>query len=222
MSLIRLSLRKKRFVSAPPGTGAMAMPQGAVNGHGTAADFYDSVGVNVKGLNGQMGGATIISKVANLGVRHIRDGAIPSWNTFWASGAGGRQLWVRLRQRNRALPTPTSTDQGHPVFLGTIVDPWGPLLPSAVEQMYLANPLSTAQGLPYRICRGRDYTVAGIMQFFGGGHQHYNGNAGPQATYPYIGDPIPNTTTTDVNAFVPNPWNFNDPECPWEIGRAHV
>lgn len=217
MSLIRLSLRKKRFVSAPPGTGAMAMPQGAVNGHGTAADFYDSVGVNVKGLNGQMGGATIISKVANLGVRHIRDGAIPSWNTFWASGAGGRQLWVRLRQRNRALPTPTSTDQGHPVFLGTIVDPWGPLLPSAVEQMYLANPLSTAQGLPYRICRGRDYTVAGIMQFFGGGHQHYNGNAGPQATYPYIGDPIPNTTTTDVNAFVPNPWNFNDPECPWEI-----
>lgn len=226
MSLIRLSLRKKRFVNpTPPPSTALAVPRGAVNGWGTAADFYDSVGVNVHTVAGfpNNGPTQVIPKIADLGMRHIRDAAIPSWNQFWMTGAGGRQLYVPLRTRNRALPTPTSTDQGHPIFFGTITDPWGPGIPTEVTRMndqfrLGQSTFNPALGAKYRITYGVDFTPQGLMQMFGGGHFHVAANTAVNAPISQVGNPIADSATAPNPAtVVPSPWAYSDAECPWEI-----
>ena len=191
----------------PVGT-ALALPRGAVSGFGQAADFYDTVGVNIHFLNeGAYPSTATVNDLGALGVRHVRDSSYATW--YHAATFVFRNAHIRMIQRNTNLPAPSSTDMGQPIFLHCNVTGW----PGHLTNGQFGNP---NEGGPFN----KAYTAAEFIQQFVGGHQHYDGNANNAATIPGVGYPIPNGTTANYLQLKPNPWNFNDPEAPSEILSA--
>lgn len=83
----------------------LALPRGAVNGFGQAADFYDSLGANVHWKVGSGPYASITNTLADiraLGIRHIRDAITGSW--YDTTYQYHRAAMIAIRNHNKALP----------------------------------------------------------------------------------------------------------------------
>lgn len=210
-----------------PVSGGLALSAAPVNGFSTCAAFCNSVGANVHflfpGVYGGTGGGSgtmlaaaqqILDRVAELGIRHIRDGAYASWFDFRSVGL--RLRWIAVRNRNRNLPSPSATDAGQPILFSMIAPGYGPTLMNRV----LSGGLRGCQAY---FSLGQPVTVPSWYDAHEGPHQHYNGDTGAYArgvpgALEGTGAPIPNgTSTPNADAAQPNPWNFNDVEFPWEV-----
>lgn len=214
----------------PPPSTALAMPRGAVNGWGTAADFYDSVGVNIHFDHG--GGyaseVNTVADLAELGIRHARDAGHWSWMSY--EYYNFRRGIVAIRNRNASLPAPSSTDRGQPIFLQLHAPGWG-------HPSNLTGPFGYPPNTGYEPAPGAAPTVhwtftmsrpyAAVEWFYGmdggsNGWGHYPGQSGAPRNMPAshdnsLGFRIPDGVTSNPDAVTPNPWDWSDPECPWEI-----
>lgn len=190
-----------------PAALPLAMPRGFYNeaAPGTpltvqsAADLYDSLGVNVHFRNpGQpytSNTEATFTLIRNLGVRHIRDAMILSNEDFgwiWI-----RWFYRRLKQHNAAVP-----GGEQPIFATLVANgyppnrpPYGGVAPPTVDHYY-----------------------AGLD----GGSVHYNGSG--SGTLPGIGSAIPDGATVDPPGAanggfqaVPSNWAYSDPEVDWSI-----
>jgi hypothetical protein len=179
---------------------ALAIPQGGASGFAQAADFYDSVGVNTHfwALDTQYNpswSATAfgpaLDRLAELGVRHIRDATVGSWYDwrFFAM----RPAYLALNARNRNLP-----GGEQPIFLMGGTDDW-----------------TTRWSGPVK------WTIDDWFPIFDGGHQHYNGDPRVPpggGNVPGVGAPVPSGKTGPGT--IPTPWAASEPEIPWELMDA--
>jgi hypothetical protein len=175
----------------PRRPAGLAIPAGAVNGFGTSADFYDSVGVNVHWKpNGAYGNpTTMVQDLANLGVRHARDTMTGSW---WSTVyLYYRAANVVVRNRNASLPAVSSTDRGQPLFLSIHTPGW-----TGNQPQGFGNDFS--------------FTVDDWYDMWEAGRAHWQPQLSPRTQ-------IADGTTSNPDAAVPNPWAWADPELDWSI-----
>jgi hypothetical protein len=166
----------------------LALPKGGTSGFSQAADFYDSVGVNTHfwavGTQyqpswGRYAAGTM--RLAELGVRHIRDMTVGSWFD-WRYKAT-QPVYQALDARNRSLPAGQQ-----PIFVMGGAGDWNTHWSGPVHWQL------------------RDW-----FPIFDGGHPHYDGDPGVQpggGNIPRIGAPVPDRAWPSSQAEIP--WTVMD------------
>lgn len=232
MSIVGKVIRRNREESPPPASTALAMPAGAVlasgSYFGTAADFYDSVGINFKpDAGGAYSGQwdAMVADVAEMGMRHARFSGGGRWSFIaYAHFNGPRQIYIRVRNRNNNLPAPSANDPGQPIFLLVDLPGWGH--PSNLTGPFGEPPNTLYGETHWSFSMSRPYTVFewfyGLDGGRGSGWGHFNGDGNPNipdnmpVSHSDTGVRIPDGVTSNQNAVMPNPWDWEEPELDWK------
>jgi len=122
-----LASKTLQRVRKKPASTALAVPPQPVNGFTQAAYLYDSLGVNVHVTatgTSYDNWTNVQAALAEMGIRHVRDGMYGSWYDFRWQFA--RPKIRAVNNRNVNLPAPSTNDRGHPIFFNVLMPGWAP------------------------------------------------------------------------------------------------